>query len=82
MLQALTIRNAATVQARLVEGVRPDNPVVAFGMPDFDFSAASTLGKLDSEIVRQALMVSYIDSFWVLFITCVVAAPLVLLLKK
>ena len=64
--------------SRLVEGVRPDNPAMALRLPDFDFGAAGTMARMDGEIVRQALMVSYIDSFWLLFIACLVAAPLVL----
>jgi len=82
VLQSLTIRNAATVQARLAEGVRPDNPAMAFGMPDFDFTRADSLSHFDGEIVRQALMVAYTDSYWVLFLTCLIAAPLVLLLRR
>jgi DHA2 family multidrug resistance protein len=82
VLQSLTIRNAATVQSRLAEGVRPDNPAMAFGMPDFDFNRLESLRGLDGEVVRQALMVSYTDSFWLLFLTCLIAAPMVLLLRR
>jgi DHA2 family multidrug resistance protein len=82
VLQSLTIRNAATVQSRLAEGVRPDNPAMAFAMPDFDFDRVESLSRMDSEIIRQALMVAYTDSFWLLFLTCLVAAPMVLLLKR
>src|SRR3546814_2924506 len=38
VLQAMTIRNAATVHSLLVETVRPDNPNVAKAMPGLDFS--------------------------------------------
>ena len=58
--------------ARVTEAVRPDNPAMSFGLPDFDFTSTDSLRGLDSEVVRQALMVSYTDSFWVLFITCLV----------
>jgi DHA2 family multidrug resistance protein len=81
VLQTITIRNEATVHSRLVEGVRPDNPITAFRVPDVDFSIASSLAKLDQEIARQALMVSYVDSFWLIFLACLVVAPLVMMLR-
>jgi DHA2 family multidrug resistance protein len=81
VLQTITIRNEATVHSRLVEAVRPDNPITAFRVPDVDFSIASSLAKLDQEIARQALMVSYVDSFWLIFLACLVVAPLVMMLR-
>lgn len=81
VLQTVTIRNAAIVQSRLVEGVRPDNPAMGLALPEFDFHAPHAIARMDSEILRQALMVSYIDSFWLIFIACLVVAPLVLLLR-
>ena len=66
VLQALTIRNTATVHARLVEAVRPDNPVMAQALPGFDFDVPLQVARLNAEITRQASMVSYIDTFWFL----------------
>src|SRR3546814_1388497 len=57
VLQAMTIRNAATVHSRLVETVRPDNPNVAKAMPGLDFSSLESLLKVNGEITRQASMV-------------------------
>jgi len=82
ILQVLVIRNAETVRMRLSEGVRPDNPAVALVLPDVDFSLPETVAHLQPEIFRQALMVSYVDSFWVLCIASLLIAPLVLLLRK
>jgi DHA2 family multidrug resistance protein len=78
VLQTLTIRNEAVVHARLVETVRPDNPV----MSDFDFGALQAVARMDHEIGRQALMVSYVDSYWLLFVACLVVMPLVLFLRR
>jgi DHA2 family multidrug resistance protein len=78
VLQTLTIRNEAVVHARLVETVRPDNPV----MGDFDFGALQAVARMDTEIGRQALMVSYIDAYWLLFVACLVVMPLVLFLRR
>ena len=82
ILQVLVIRNAETVRMRLSEGVRPDNPAVALVLPDVDFSLPETVARLQPEIFRQALMVSYIDTFWVLCIASLSIAPLVLLLRR
>jgi MFS transporter, DHA2 family, multidrug resistance protein len=81
VLQFMTVRNADTVHARLVEGVRPDNPVIARAMPDLDFSSASGLAGLNGEITRQASMVSYIDAFYALFLVTLLVAPLILLMR-
>jgi len=82
VLQTLTIRNEATVHSRLAEGVRPDNPIVAYGMPDFDLQLTQNVASMHGEIGRQALMVAYSDSFWLLFIMSVFLMPLVFLLRK
>lgn len=33
-------------------------------------------------ITRQAMMVSYVDSFWPLFVACLAVMPLVLFLRR
>ncbi|WP_157217083.1 DHA2 family efflux MFS transporter permease subunit [Flavisphingomonas formosensis] len=82
VLQAMTIRNGATVHARLVEAVRPDNPVLATRVPDFDFALPWVVARMNAEITRQALMVSYIDAFWLLFVLTVAVTPMLLLMRK
>ena len=60
--------------------MRPDNPALA--MHDFDFTALQAVARMDVEVARQALMVSYIDSFQFLSIAALVVMPLVLLLRQ
>ncbi|HEU4959133.1 MAG TPA: DHA2 family efflux MFS transporter permease subunit [Sphingomonas sp.] len=81
VLQAMTIRNAATVHSRLVEGVRPDNPNIARSMPNFDFSSVHSLAAFNAEITRQASMVSYIDAFYALFLIIIVISPMILFMR-
>jgi DHA2 family multidrug resistance protein len=81
LLQVMTLRNAAAVQSRLGEGVRPDNPVFAFGLPDFDFSAPFTLAGMNGEVARQAMMVAYDDAFWLLFLLSAALLPVALLMR-
>ncbi|MDP9057712.1 MAG: multidrug efflux MFS transporter [Pseudomonadota bacterium] len=82
IVQAMTVRNSAVVQSRLVEAVRPDNPMLAMRMPGIDWGSAATLSGLQENIFRQAIMVSYIDAFWALFVLGMVAAPFVFLLRR
>jgi DHA2 family multidrug resistance protein len=81
LLQALTIRNTSIVQSRLVEGITVDSQVMHLRMPDLDFGSAESLARLNGEIVRQASMIAYIDSFWFLGWIGLVATPLALLLR-
>jgi len=78
VLQAMTIRNAATVHSRLVEGVRPDNPALDGG---FDFDLPGAVAAMNAQISRQASMVSYVDAFWLLFVLTLVIIPLLLLMR-
>lgn len=80
-LQAVAAHNEATVHARLVEGVRPDNPVLALRAPGLDFYGPGAMAVMDGEVGRQALMVAYVDSFWLLFIVGLAVMPLVLLVR-
>jgi DHA2 family multidrug resistance protein len=81
LLQTLTYRNEAIVQSRLTEGVRPDNPMVAMRLPGLDFAGSEGLASLAGEIARQAMMVSYTDAFWVLFLVGALASPLAFLMR-
>jgi DHA2 family multidrug resistance protein len=81
LLQLITIQNAAAVQSRLVEGVRPDNPVLDMRVPDFDFQMPSAVSGMMHEIGRQALMVAYIDAFWMLFLLSLAMIPICLLMR-
>ena len=81
VIQAMTVRNAATVQSRLSEGVTPDNPAVRYALPDFDPTLPESAALLAREMERQALMVSFVDAFWAIFVVALLAGSLVFLLK-
>lgn len=81
MVQAMTVRNEAIVQSRLTEGLRPDNPIFQAARPDFDFTSPEAAIQLQNEVMRQALMISYIDIFWLLAIVGTFASMLVFLLR-
>jgi DHA2 family multidrug resistance protein len=81
LIQAMTIANAATVRSRLAEGVRPDNPVVGSSMPGLDLTLPDSAGAAYGEIARQAMMVSYVDAFHLLFIVAMIGTLSALLLN-
>lgn len=81
VLQTLTIRNAATVQSRLVESIRPDNPILAMRMPDFDFDMPVDVAQMMGQVSRQTMMVAYIDSFWFLLVMILCSLPLLLVMR-
>lgn len=82
VIQAMTLRDMAGVQSHLVEGVRPDHPVVAWGWPDFDPANLDALRMATAEVARQAAMVAYVDTFQLILALAVVTAPLGLLMKR
>jgi DHA2 family multidrug resistance protein len=81
MLQVMTLRNAAIVQARLSEKVRPDNPVFAWRLPDFDFQEPLAIAEMQGVVARQALMVGYTDAFWLMFLLSLAMLPVMLLMR-
>ncbi|HKR91287.1 DHA2 family efflux MFS transporter permease subunit [Novosphingobium sp.] len=82
LVQVLLYRNEARVQSRLTEGVRPDNPVVQWAMPNADFSLPSSVAAIENAVVRQATMVAYIDAFWALSILGIAGCAMVFLLRR
>jgi DHA2 family multidrug resistance protein len=81
---ALLAENTQTVHSRLIENLRPDNPLARapFLGPTFSLSNQSGLAALNAEATRQAAMVAYLDDFKLMMIIVMVAAPLILLLRK
>ncbi len=81
VLQTMTSRNASVVHARLIEGIRPDNPILDLRSPGFDFGAPGMVAGMDAEVTRQASMVAYLDGYWILFLCIVVISPLIVFMR-
>ena len=81
---ALLAENTQTVHSRLVEGLRPDNPLAhaPFLALPYSLSTTSGIAALNAEVTRQAQMVAYIDDFKMMMIIVLASAPLLLLLRK
>ena len=83
ILVAILAENTQTVHAQLIEGLRPDNPLVhspSFGFP-YSLTAPTGVAALNAAVTRQAAMVGYIDDFWLLMVLCIASSPLLLLLR-
>jgi DHA2 family multidrug resistance protein len=76
-------QNSQIVHARLVERLRPDNPLAhaPFLAPPFSLSTPDGIAALNAEVTRQAAMVSYIDDFRLMMLIALGVLPLLLLLR-
>ena len=84
IVEALLQENTQIVHSRLVEGLRPDNPLARapYLMPPFSLSGPAGVVALNAEATRQAAMVAYIDDFEFMMVIVLVALPLLLLLRR
>jgi DHA2 family multidrug resistance protein len=80
---ALLAENTQIVHSRLVEHLRPDNPLAQapFLAHPFSLTNPSGLAALNAEATRQAAMVAYIDDFKLMMLLVILASPLILLLR-
>jgi DHA2 family multidrug resistance protein len=83
ILEAKLAQNTQIVHSRLVEQLRPDNPLVhAPYLPaPFSLTVPSGLAALNAEVTRQAAMVAYIDDFALMMIVALISIPLLLLIR-
>jgi DHA2 family multidrug resistance protein len=81
---ALLAENTQTVHSRLIENLRPDNPLAR--MPHmaspFSLTDPSGIAALNAEATRQAAMVAYIDDFKLMMMIVIIGLPLLLFLRK
>src|SRR4029077_16377065 len=84
MLVAMLAENTQTIHSRLVEGLRPDNPLIhspLLGTP-FSLTAPGGIAALNAAVTRQAAMVAYIDDFKLMMLIALASVPLLLLLRE
>jgi DHA2 family multidrug resistance protein len=83
LVQTLLIRNTVIAHASLAERVTNaspawHNPAVA---ATFDVRTPGGAALLDSAMTQQALMIGYIDDFWLMMLLTLLVTPLVLLIR-
>lgn len=67
----------ADLAAHITPATLPSIDLTRFGV-----TPEAAMQILDNEINRQALMIAYIDDFWLIMWLCILAIPAVLLMKK
>lgn len=84
IVEALLAENTQVVHSRLVEHLRPDNPLAHAPhlSPQFSLTIPSGIAALNAETTRQAAMVAYIDDFKLMMIMVIIGLPLLLLLRR
>ena len=84
ILVATLAQNTQTVHSRLVEGLRPDNPLAhaPYLAAPFSLTTPGGMAALNAEVTRQAAMVAYIDDFKLMMLIALASLPLLLLLRE
>ena len=84
ILVATLAENTQVVHSRLVEGLRPDNPLAQapYLAAPFSLTTPSGIAALNAEVTRQAAMVAYIDDFKLMMLIALASLPLLLLLRE
>ena len=83
ILETQLTQNTQIVHSRLVEWLRPDNPLAqAPYLPSpFSLTTPSGIAALNHEVTRQAAMIGYIDDFALMLIVLLASLPLLLLVR-
>jgi MFS transporter, DHA2 family, multidrug resistance protein len=83
IFEAMLTQNTQIVHSRLVEQLRPDNPLARAPLLPAPFSLTNPPGiaALNAEVTRQASMVAYIDVYTFMMIIVAVTIPLLLVVR-
>jgi DHA2 family multidrug resistance protein len=83
ILESQLTQNTQIVHSRLMEGLRPDNPLLQGHLLPHQFSLTAPAGvaALNAEVTRQAAMIGYIDDFKLMMLVILASLPLLLLIK-
>jgi len=84
ILVAILAQNTQVVHSRLIEGLRPDNPLAQapYLAAPFSLNTPSGMAALNAEVTRQAAMVAYIDDFKLMMLIALASIPLLLLFRE
>jgi MFS transporter, DHA2 family, multidrug resistance protein len=83
VLETQLTQNTQIVHSRLVEALRPDNPLAQapFLAAPFSLTSPSGIAALNHEVTRQSAMIGYIDDFALMLIVILASLPLLLLVR-
>jgi DHA2 family multidrug resistance protein len=83
LIEAQLLERTQIVHARLVEHLRPDNPLAQARqlLPQFSLVKPAGIAALNAETTRQAAMVAYVDDFRLMLLVVLATIPLLLLVR-
>jgi DHA2 family multidrug resistance protein len=83
VLETQLTQNTQIVHSRLVEHLRPDNPLAQFPHLPAPFSLTDPAGiaALNHEVTRQAEMIAYLNDFALMMFVILASLPLLLLIR-
>lgn len=81
LVQREYLHYAAASRSELGEAVRPDNPMLAANMPEFDFASTEAVARMAREVARQAAMVANIEVYALSALLCAASIPLVVFMR-
>src|SRR5438445_9250762 len=83
VLETQLTQNTQIAHSRLIEHLRPDNPLAQapYLSAPFSLTDPSGIAALDHEVTRQAAMIGYIDDFVLMLIVILASLPLLLLVR-
>ena len=83
VLETQLSQNTQIVHSRLIESLRPDNPLAQapFLSAPFSLTDPSGIAALNREVTRQAAMIGYIDDFALMLFVILATLPLLLLVR-
>ena len=84
VLEALLIQNTQIVHSRLIENLRPDNPLAQAPLlaKPFSLTTPSGIAALNAEVTRQAAMVAYINDYALMMLIVLMLIPLLLFVRR
>jgi MFS transporter, DHA2 family, multidrug resistance protein len=84
IFEALLIQNTQIVHSRLIENLRPDNPLAQGPLlaPPFSLTTPSGIAALNAEVTRQAAMVAYLNDYALMMLIVLLLIPLLLLVRR
>ena len=83
ILETELTQNTQIVHSRLMEHLRPDNPLAQapYLSAPFSLTDPSGIAALNHEVTRQAAMIAYNDDFALMLGVILVSLPLLLLVR-
>jgi MFS transporter, DHA2 family, multidrug resistance protein len=84
ILETQLTQNTQIVHSRLMEHLRPDNPLAQFPYLSAPFSLTNPTGiaMLNHEVTRQAEMIAYLNDFALMMFVILASLPLLLLVRS